>query len=74
MEAGYLNKKGTIFNDRFAIGKKSAKIIELVLYENRTQFLGFQATYLVGSTEKKGFVNVLKRENERFLKNRTVKL
>jgi hypothetical protein len=50
MEAGYLNKKGTIFNDRFAIGKKSAKIIELVLYENRTQFLGFQATYLVGST------------------------
>ena len=27
MEAGYLNKKGTTFNDRFAIGKKSAKII-----------------------------------------------
>ena len=62
-------------NDRPAIGKKSAYIIELSLFENRTQYLGFQATYLVDNIiRKKGNYNVLKRENERFLKEKNMKL
>lgn len=41
MEVGSYNKKLKVFNDRLLIGSKSAKIVELTLYENRTQFLGF---------------------------------
>lgn len=74
MEAGKLQKKGQCFNDRPIIGKKSAKIVELTLFENRTQFLGIQATYLIGDVEKKGGQNVLRREKERFLKDKTIKL
>ena len=61
IDVGKNTKKGTIVNDRFLIGKKSAKIVELKLFENRSQFLGFEATYLVGNVEIKGLINVLKK-------------
>ena len=47
-EIGNYRKKATVVNDRPAIGKKSAYIVELTLFENRVQFLGFQAVYKVG--------------------------
>ena len=31
-EAGHYNKKSTVVNDRLIIGRKSAKIIEIVIY------------------------------------------
>jgi hypothetical protein len=58
---GKNTRRGKIFNDRSIIGKKSAKIIEIKLYENRTQFLGFQATYLIGENKKKGYINQVTR-------------
>ena len=61
-EVGQYRKKATAVNDRPVIGKKSAYIVELTLYENRIQFLGFQATYLIDNTiVKKGNNNVLMR-------------
>lgn len=62
VEVGEFKKKSTPVNDRLVIGKKSAYIVELSLFENRTQYLGFQATYLIDQTiKKKGNYNVLKR-------------
>ena len=52
-----------IVNDRLVIGTKSAKVVEMTMYENRVQFLGFMATYQIGDIRKKGTNNVLKREN-----------
>ena len=39
-EIGNYRKKATVVNDRPVIGKKSAYIVELTLFENRVQFLG----------------------------------
>ena len=47
-EVGSYRKKATVVNDRMLIGKKSAYIVELTLFENRVQYLGFQAVYKVG--------------------------
>lgn len=45
-ELGQYNPKHTVVNDRPKIGKRPAFIVELTLFENRTQLLGFQAGYL----------------------------
>ena len=74
VQAGLYNKKHTVVNDTPAIGKKSAHIVQLTLYQNRTPFLGFEATYLIGDKKKKGNSNVIKKQNERFLKDKNVKL
>lgn len=60
-EVGQYNAKHTPVNDRLKIGKKPAFIVQLTLFENRTQFLGFQASYLMDRGVIKGNVNVLKR-------------
>ena len=60
-QVGNYRKKATVVNDRLVIGKKSAYIVELTLYENRVQFLGFQASYQIDEAIKKGANNVLMR-------------
>ena len=47
-EIGIPTKRGEKFNDRKLLGKRSSKIVGLTMYWNRTQFLGLQATYIVG--------------------------
>lgn len=45
VEIGTVNKRSEKFNDRKLLGKRSAKIVGVELYENRMQLLGFKFTY-----------------------------
>lgn len=57
------------------MGKRSAKIVGVDLYENRMQLLGFRFTYLIKEDEKiQGVMMQLKNDNERYMTKKELNL